>query len=74
MAKRNQHVLPHPKGSAVMLTGAGRQSSVHRTQHQAIDLARENSRNDKEGLLVHGNDRHIRRRDSHGLDPFPPTG
>ncbi len=74
MAKRNQHVVPHEDGWAVRGAGSQRASSVHRTQHEAIDAGREVARNQKTELFIHGRDGRIRGRDSHGNDPFPPKG
>lgn len=74
MAKRNQHVVPHPDGWAVKPAGGQRASSVHRTQQAAIDRAREIARNQESELFIHGRNGRIRERDSHGNDPFPPRG
>jgi len=54
--------------------GGQRASSVHETQREAIDRAREISRNQNSELFVHGRDGRIRERDSHGNDPNPPKG
>jgi len=72
--KRNQHVVPHKQGWAVKGEGAGRASSIHTTQQQAIEKAREVATNQGAELLVHGRDGRIRERDSHGHDPCPPKG
>lgn len=69
---RNQHVVPHPHGWAVKPAGSDRASSLHDTQREAIDRARDVARNQKSELLVHGRDGRIRERDSHGNDPYPP--
>ena len=74
MAGKNQHVVPHAGGWAVRGAGAQRSSAVFDTQRQAIDRARETSRNQGSELLIHGRDGRIRERDSHGSDPFPPKG
>lgn len=74
MSKRNQHVVPHQNGWAVKPAGATKASAVFPTQKQAIDRAREVSRNQGTELLIHGQDGRIRARDSHGHDPFPPKG
>ena len=74
MAKRNQHVVPHPDGWAVKPAGGERASSVHRTQAEAIERAREIARNQETELFVHGRNGRIRARDSHGNDPYPPEG
>jgi hypothetical protein len=74
MAKRNQHVVPHPEGWAVKPAGGDRASSVHQTQHEAIERGREIARNQGTELFIHGRDGKIRARDSHGNDPYPPEG
>jgi uncharacterized protein YdaT len=74
MAKRNQHVVPHPEGWAVKPKGGKRPSSVHDTQQEAIDRAREVARNQESELFIHRPDGRIRERDSYGNDPFPPEG
>ena len=71
---RNQHVVPRDGGWAVKPAGGQRASSVHDTQREAIDRAREISRNQNSELFVHGRDGRIRERDSHGNDPNPPKG
>lgn len=74
MTKRNQHVVPHSGGGwAVQPAGTREPASVHETQQQAIDRARAVARNQGTELLIHGRNGRIRRRDSHGGDPFPPT-
>ena len=74
MTKRNQHVVPHDRGWAVKPAGGSRASSVHNTQREAIDTAREIARNQRSELFIHGRDGRIRERDSHGNDPYPPKG
>lgn len=71
---RNQHVVPHPDGWAVKPAGGSRATSIHRTQAEATDAARQTARNQQSELLIHGRDGRIRERDSHGNDPHPPTG
>lgn len=74
MRKRNQHVVPHEHGWAVRGAGSRRATSVHPTQREAIDTARQIARNQGTELMVHGRNGRIRERDSHGSDPFPPKG
>lgn len=74
MSKRNQHVVPRDGKWAVRGAGSQRATSVHRTQQEAIESAREIARNQGTELFVHGRDGRIRDRDSHGNDPFPPEG
>lgn len=74
MAGKNQHVVPHPDGWAVRGAGNSRATSVHETQREAIDAAREIAQNQRSELLIHGRNGQIRERDSQGNDPFPPEG
>ncbi len=76
MAKTgNQHVVPRGGRWAVRREGSERVTSVHRTQREAIDVARGIARNQKGELLIHGRDGRIRARDSSGgSDPNPPKG
>jgi hypothetical protein len=70
-----QHVVPHDDGWAVVGEGNSRATSVHQTQQEAIDAAREIARNQGGELLIHGKDGQIRDRDSSGgRDPYPPRG
>lgn len=72
MSKKNQHVTPHSNGWAVQGAGSERATSVYDTQPEAIDRAREISRNQETESLIHGRDGRIRARDSYGNDDFPP--
>jgi uncharacterized protein YdaT len=74
MARKNQHVVPHPDGWAVKSEGASKASSVHSTQKEAISRGREVAQNQGSELFIHGRDGQIRERDSHGNDPHPPKG
>ena len=76
MARRGyQYVVPHSDGWAVRGEGNSRATSVHDTQQEAINVAREIARNQGGELLIHGRDGQIRERDSSGNnDPYPPRG
>ena len=74
MAGKNQHVVPHQDGWAVKGAGNKRATSVHETQQQAINVAREIARNQHSELLIHRGDGRIRDKDSYGNDSFPPKG
>lgn len=74
MSKNNQHVTPHKEGWAVTGEGNSRAASVHSTQREAINTARQIARNNESELLIHGRNGQIRARDSYGNDPFPPKG
>lgn len=71
---KNQHIVPAGDKWGVRGAGNGRLTSVHETQHQAIDAGREIARNQHSELLIHGQNGQIRKRDSHGRDPHPPKG
>ena len=70
MAKRNQHVVFHEGRWAVRGAGSRRASSVHSTQEEAINAAREIARNQRSELFIHRKDGRIRDRSSYGNDPF----
>lgn len=74
MSHKNQHVVSHPDGWAVRGEGNEKVTSVHPTQREAIEVARDIARNQQSELLIHGEDGQIRERNSYGNDPFPPKG
>jgi hypothetical protein len=71
---KNQHVVPHEQGWAVKGAGNDRASSVHSTQRQAIETARQTAINQGSEMFIHGRNGQIRERNSYGKDPFPPKG
>lgn len=71
---KNQHVTPRDGQWAVQGAGNSRATSLHDTQAEAIDAARDIARNQQSELLIHGQNGRIRARDSYGNDPFPPKG
>ncbi len=71
---KNQHVVPHNGTWAVRGEGNERVTSIHSTQAEAIDAAREITRNQGSELFIHRPNGQIRERDSHGSDPYPPPG
>ena len=52
--------------------GNDRLTSVHDTQQQAIERARDI--NQQSEMFIQGRDGQIRERNSYGDDPFPPKG
>jgi uncharacterized protein YdaT len=74
MSRKNQHVVPHQEGWAVRGEGNSRVTSMHETQREAIEVARQISQHQHSELVIHGRDGKIRDKDSHGHDPFPPKG
>jgi hypothetical protein len=71
---KNQHVVPADNGWAVRGAGNERRTSLHDTQAEAIEAAREIARHQHSELLIHGRDGQIRARDSYGNDACPPPG
>jgi len=74
MTSKDQHVVPHEDGWAVKGAGNQQVTSVHDTQQQAIDAARDIARKQQSEVVIHRPDGSIRDKDSHGNDPFPPKG
>lgn len=74
MTKKSQHVIPHKNGWAVKSAGSKRASSIHSTQAQAIQTAKQTAKNQNSELFVHGKNGQIRERNTYGSDPFPPKG
>lgn len=69
--RKDQHVVPHPKGWAVKGAGNSKATAVRKTQRQAIAVAEEIARNKKTDTKVHGKDGKIRAGNSYGNDPCP---
>lgn len=72
---KNQHVTPHHGGGwQVKGDGNAKATVVTETQQEAIDIAKEISKNQHSELLIHGKDGKIREKNSYGNDPYPPKG
>lgn len=72
---KTHHVVPSLDGGwNVRRGGADRASSHHSTKQEAIDSARNVSRNQGTELRIHNKDGRIASSDSHGRDPNPPKG
>lgn len=71
---KNQHVVPHGDDWAVKGEGNERATSVHETQAEAIERAREIAINQESELFIHNQKGQIRERNSYGNDPHPPDG
>jgi len=71
---KNQHVVPHNGDWAVKGAGNEKATKVVETQREAIQIAREISKNQGSELLIHGRNGQIREKDSHGSDSHPPKG
>ena len=70
--KKNQHVVPVGNNWGVRGAGNSRLTSVHQTQYNAINSARDIAIRNKTEVVIHGRDGRIRDKDSYGNDPFPP--
>jgi hypothetical protein len=69
---KNQHVVPHGPEWGVRGEGNERLTSIHPTQGQASDRAREIAINERSEVVIHRPDGRIRDKDSYGHDPNPP--
>ncbi|HSS50090.1 MAG TPA: DUF2188 domain-containing protein [Thermoanaerobaculia bacterium] len=69
---KDQHVVPHDGEWAVRGEGNQRVTSIHDTQAQAAERAREIARNQRSEVVIHRPDGRIRDSDSYGNDPNPP--
>lgn len=72
--KPNVWIVKDGEGWAVKREGAGRASSRHDTQKEALDAGRPAAIRDQVELLWQGKDGKIKGRNSHGNDPHPPKG
>jgi hypothetical protein len=75
MSKNDRYVVKHPDGWAVKAGGADRASSVHKTQHEAEQAAKEIVHNAGGGeVRIQGRDGKWRDSDTvaPGNDPCPP--
>lgn len=78
MAKKNNtHHVTYDKQAEdwkVIRGGADRAAGRFDTKQQAVDAAREISRNQGTELKIHNMNGRIAQSDSHGNDPHPPRG
>lgn len=72
MSKKDVHVVPHTKGWGTRSENVSRVGSVHPTQRDAIDRARDQAIRQGGEVVVHRPNGQIRDRDSYGHDPSPP--
>jgi uncharacterized protein YdaT len=70
----NQHVVPRGTKWAVKGEGNSRATILTNTKQEAIDKAREISKNQGTELVIHNQDGKISQKDSHGNDTCPPKG
>ncbi|MFS7200582.1 DUF2188 domain-containing protein [Carnobacterium divergens] len=72
---KNQHVVPGQNGGWNIKGEGNSKATAHtNTKAEAINKARDISKNQKSELFIHGKDGRIQSRDSHGNDPYPPKG
>ena len=76
MAKqKSHHVVPnHEGGWDVKKAGSERASKHSGTKQEAVEKGRQISQNQGTELYIHGKNGKIQQKDSHGNDPFPPSG
>lgn len=74
MGLKSHHVVPHGEDWAVRRNGADRASRQFDNKQDAIDWAREKSRQQGTELFIHNRDGQISQRDSHGHDPRDSKG
>lgn len=70
----DQHVVPRSGNWAVRGAGNKRDTSVHETQQEAFEAAREIARNQRSEVFLHNRQGQIRERNTYGDDPHPPKG
>ena len=70
--EKNQHVVPRKGSWAVRGEGNERVTSIHDTQREAIDAARQIAQRQRTEVVIHRPDGRIRDKDSYGNDPCPP--
>lgn len=75
MPRKSHHVVHNSDGGWNIKKGGADRASAHFDHKQdAIDRAREISRNQGSELVIHNLDGKISQSDSHGNDPHPPKG
>lgn len=73
MPRKSHHVVPDPKGGWNIKRGGAERSSGHfGIKQEAVDRAREISRNQGSELVIHNRNGRISSCDSHENDPCPP--
>jgi hypothetical protein len=69
---KNQHVVKHPEGWAVIGAGNSKATRVTSTQSEAIQIAQNIARNQHSDTKIHGENGRIRAGNSYGPDSCPP--
>lgn len=69
---KNQWVTTRGDKWAVVGEGNNKATSLHDTQKDAIQAARDIAINQKSELIIQGKDSKIREKNSYGKDDYPP--
>jgi hypothetical protein len=72
MPSKNQYVVTAGDQWGVRGQGNGKLTSLHDTQKEAIQAARDIAKNEQSELRIQGKDGRFRDGDSYGNDPMPP--
>jgi len=72
MPRNEHHVVPKDGGWSVKKGGGVKSIKDFDRKQEAVDYARDISRNQESELIIHRKDGTIQNSDSHGNDPFPP--
>ena len=73
MVRKTHHVVPNPGGGWNVKKGGAEKASKHFDKKEdAVDYARQISKNQGTELVIHKKDGTIQKSDSHGNDPWPP--
>ena len=73
--KGTHHVVPNSSGGwKVKKGGSSKSSGNFETKKEAVDAGRKISQNQGTEFFIHGKNGKIQQKDSHGNDPYPPTG
>ncbi len=71
---KNQWVVKRENEWAVRGEGNTRDTSRHRNQSEAINVAKIIAQNQKSELVIQGKDGKIREKNTYGKDSYPPKG
>ena len=73
--RKEHHVVPNSEGGWDIKKAGGERAIKHLpTKEEAVNIAREISKNQGTELVIHGKNGKIQEKDSHGKDPYPPKG
>lgn len=69
---KNQHVVKHEDGWAVLGEGNSKATKVTKTKKEAVKVAESIAKKQKSDTKVHGKNGKIQSGNSYGNDPCPP--